>query len=310
MKNKLMSNSGIKFLCILFLLIFSEAYAFSADSGSAAYVQGCQAYAEGDWDSAVFLLKKAVAYASNDTADANYMLISAEIYAGDEKAALADCDSFLVSFPNSIYVPRIQFMKGKTLYNLGEYEKTIVVLSDFCHQYPDHELYASALFYIAESFYTGYKYDEAQALYETIVTKYPDSEKVSAAQYRMDSISQHAREEKLLYLLKQTGEEYLAAKEDYEKQLRLYNSEAINTTREKLAEAQLKNKELEDQIKALEDQILQLKNDRERMATENQQLANELANSNAEAAKNSDSVKLLKEKANLIQQLLDSNKNQ
>ncbi|MCQ2576281.1 MAG: tetratricopeptide repeat protein [Treponema sp.] len=304
-------NFNIKKIFALLIVFVSMIPLFAAESGTAAYVQGCKAFSDGDWDSAVFLLKKAVAYPDNDTADANYMLIQAEIYSGDERSALSDCDDFLLSFPKSAYSSRISFTKGKILYNLGEYDKAIVVLSDFCHQNENDGLYASALFYIAESLYSGYKYKEAESIYETIVTKYSESDKVSAAQYRIDSIAQHSREEKLLYLLKQTGEEYLAAKEDYEKQLRLYNSEAINTTREKLVESQLKNRELEAQIKNLETQILELKNERDRILAENQKGASELGVTDTtfdQEVTKDDSVRNLKEKALMIQYLLDSQK--
>jgi len=307
-----MRHINIKKLFLLILVFVSMIPLFGAESGTAAYVQGCKAFSDGDWDSAVFLLKKSVAYPDNDTADANYMLIQAEIYSGDERSALADCDDFLLSFPKSAYTPRIRFTKGKILYNLGEYDKAIVVLSDFCHQNENDGLYPSALFYIAESLYSGYKYKEAEDIYSTIVTKYSDSDKVSASQYRIDSIAQHSREEKLLYLLKQTGEEYLAAKEDYEKQLRLYNSEAINTTREKLVEAQLKNRELEAQIKNLENQILELKNDRDRLMANNQQGVADLAGNAAfdQEVSKDDSIKNLKEKAKMVEYLLQEKKDE
>ena len=69
------------------------------------------------------------------------------------------------------------------------------------------------------------------------------------------------REEKLIYLLKQTGEEYLSAKEDYEKQLRLYNSESINNTRQRLVESQSRNEELERQVSDLEAQLAALRSE-------------------------------------------------
>ena len=246
------------FFAALIFLFFSSNF-FASESASTAYLEGCKAFSRGEWNSAVFLLKKAASYSENDNPDTHYMMISAEIYAEDYKNALDDCEDFLRIFPESIYVPRIQYMKGKLLYNLGEYEKSIVVLSDFCHRNEENELYPSALFYIAECLFTDYKYDEAEAIYERIVTQFPSSEKVNAAQYRIENIAQRSREEKLLYLLKQTGEEYLSAKEEYEKQLKLYNSDAINSTRDKLMETQQKNKDLEEQIKNLEAQIETLK---------------------------------------------------
>lgn len=330
-----MNKKNIVFCFILFLF---SGFIFASESAVTAYLEGCKAFSRGDWSSAVFLLKKAAAYDENNNADTYYMLIAAEIYAEDNKNALNDCDDFLKAFPTSVYVPRIQYMKGKLLYSLGEYEKSIVVLSDFCHRNEENELYPSALFYIAECLFTDYKYDEAEAIYERIVTQYPASEKVAASQFRIENIAQRSREEKLLYLLKQTGEEYLSAKEDYEKQLKLYNSEAINTTREKLADAQQKNRDLEDQIRNLENQIATLKAEQDllRMArladlekakaeemeaaeksenpenqTDEQVVIEEKTEESPAEEKvndNSETVRLLKAKAFLIQQLMNEKK--
>lgn len=244
-----------KIIAVAVLFCSIAISAFSSESGTMAFVEGCKAYSQSDWSSAKFMLKKAVSYPENLTADTYYMLITAEINDGDDRSALDDCNFYLENFPNSVYQGRISYHKGKVLYNLGEYEKSIIALSDFCHQYENDDMYSYALFYIGESLFAGYKYDDANAIYHRIVSEFPESPKVSAAQYRIDSISQRAREEKLLYLLKQTGEEYLSAKEEYEKQLRLYNSESINNTRQKLAETQARNEELERQVVDLEQQL-------------------------------------------------------
>ena len=301
-----------KVLCgfVLCILLGAWGSAFAADASSSAYIEACKAFSRGEWSSAQILLRKAVAYPQNNNADTNYMLITSEIYAGDDAQALKDSEAFLRSYPSSIYSPRVQYMRGKLLYNLGEYEKAIIVLSDFCHQYENSELYPSALFYIAESLYSGYKYDEAEALYEKIIVQYPDSDKVSASQYRMESIAQRSREEKLLYLLKQTGEEYLAAKEDYEKQLRLYNSEAINSTRERLADAQLKNQELEEQIRELENQIAELKAEQAARSEQEQEVfvAAQKEDVFTETSPADEDLKLLKQKARLVQWLIDGEK--
>ncbi|MBO4857261.1 MAG: hypothetical protein J5527_01945 [Treponema sp.] len=320
--------------CMLFFMLTCGSTAFASESASAAYLEGCKAFSRGEWSSAVFLLKKAASYTENNNPDTFYMLIAAEIYAEDYRTALSDCDDFMKVFIDSIYIPRIQYMKGKVLYSLGEYEKSIVVLSDFCHRNEDDELYPLALFYIAECLFTDYKYEEAEAIYERIVVSYPSCEKVAAAQYRIENIAQRSREEKLLYLLKQTGEEYLAAKEDYEKQLRLYNSEAINTTRERLADAQQKNRDLEEQIAELEAQINTLKEEKELQAQQAQlalQLQAEKQNQSGDAdqtaaqtadqstenteaqtevkkkaeSENSEAIRILKAKAFLIQSMMN-----
>lgn len=252
-----------KIIAVLALICSFSFFAFSSESASMAFVEGCKAYSTGDWGSAKIMLKKAVSYTQNQNADTYYMLISAEINAGDYKGALEDCNYYLEHFKNSIYYPRISYQKGKLLYNLGEYEKSIIALSDFCHQYENNELYPYALFYIGESLYEGYRYNDALEIYDRVVTEFPDFEKVSAAKYKIESISQRSREEKLLYLLKQTGEEYLSAKEDYEKQLRQYNSESVALTRQKLQETQIRNEELEKQIADLQMEVASLKAENE-----------------------------------------------
>lgn len=249
----------VVFLSALALFSVKGFGAFAQDSGTVAFVEGCKAFSSGDWNSAVIMLRKASAYAVNDTPDTYYMLVAAEMYAQDFESALTDCDFFLNNYPANLYTARVKYMKGKAMFSLGEYEKSIIEFSDFCHQYENDELYPSALFYIAEALYAAYKYDEAETIYERIITDYPECDKAPTAQFRIESIAQRSREEKLLYLLKQTGEEYLSAKEDYERQLKMYNSETLSTTREKLENSEMKNKELEDQIKELEDQISLLK---------------------------------------------------
>lgn len=279
----------------------------AGEAASSAYLEACKAFSRGEWASAQVLLRRAVAYPENDTADTKYMLITSEIYAGDEKRALTDCEAFLLAYPGSLYTQRIQYLRGKLLCNLGEYEKSIIVLSDFCHQNENDELYPSALFYIAESLYSGFKYDEAETLYERIVSEYPENEKVAASKYRIESIAQRSREEKLLYLLKQTGEEYLAAKEDYEKQLRLYNSEAINSTREKLLDSQQKNRELEEQIRDLENQIAELKADQERRIAAEAEIviASKKDEVFTDTSSQDEDLRLLKQKAKMLQWILE-----
>lgn len=281
---------------------------FASESASSAFVEACKSYSRGDWSDAKFMLKKAVSYKENLNPDTCYMLIMAEVYDGDNRNALDDCNFFLDNFSDSMYFARVYYQKGKLLYSLGEYEKSIIVLSDFCHQYEKDELYSYALFYIGESLFAGYKYDEAGSVYERIVTEYPESPKTPAAQYRLETILQRGREEKLLYLLKQTGEEYLSAKEEYERQLRLYNSEAMDSTRQKLAAAQTRNETLEKQVAELELQIAALKNNQEESDRIIQELK-EAGEKDVPAPEPFDEkkyqLKKLKEKALEAQKMLD-----
>ncbi|MDE5898947.1 MAG: outer membrane protein assembly factor BamD [Treponemataceae bacterium] len=260
---------------------------------SAAFVQGADAFRAGEWMSAVFMLRRAVSYPENDTADTWYMLIAAEMYAGEYRSAFQDCEHFLAAFPDSPYVSYVSYHKGRALFYLGEYEKAVLLLSDFCHQNPEHEMYASALFWIAESFFAGYNYDEAEMLYALIVRDFPDDAKAPAAQYRIETIAQAGREEKLIYLLKEVGEEYLAAKEEYERQLRFSASESAAEARQRLIDLQRRNSDLERKVAELE---------AERAAL--QQQMDDAARRSA-GGRNAELLLELKEKAKQTQQLLD-----
>lgn len=301
-------NNFKKITAAVVILVSLCMYSFASDSAASAFVEACKSYSKGDWSDAKFMLKKAVSYKENLNPDTYYMLIMAEVYDGDNKNALDDCNFFLENFSGSLYYARIYYQKGKLLYSLGEYEKSIVVLSDFCHLYPEDDLYSYALFYIGESLFAGYKYDEAGAVYERIVTEYPESPKTPAAQYRLETILQRGREEKLLYLLKQTGEEYLSAKEEYERQLRLYNSEAVDSTRQKLQAAQARNETLEKQVTELEREIAALKNNQ----AESDKIIQELKDAGEKDVPAPEpfdekkyQLKLLKEKALEAQKMLD-----
>ena len=299
----------------LFFFFFSVGPCFSSETGSYAFVEGCKSFSLGDWENAIFMLKKAVAYEDYETPDTYYMLITSEVEAGEYKAALNDCDYFLKQFPSSIYISRVTYLKGKILFNLKEYDKSVVVLSDFCHQYKNDDMYSYALFYIAESLYENYKYDEAESIYERIVQEFPNSPKFAASQYRIESILQRSREEKLLYLLKQTGEEYLAAKEDYERQLRLYNSDSVSSAKDRLHESQQKNAELESYVKDLEKQIAELQNQLNLQYEKQAELQKEIEINSMDKEvpsfepydETKERIKALKEKAQKVQNLLDEN---
>ena len=73
---------------------------------------------------------------------------------------------------------------------------------------------------------------------------------VSAAQYRIDAIDQKSREEKLLYLLKVTGEENLAAREEYERQIKLFEAEDKLGLHQQLDDARKRIQMLEIELEA------------------------------------------------------------
>jgi len=217
----------------------------AARSGGEALVQGYDAFKSGDWTSASFFLRKSVTVPANSTQEAWYMLIMSEMYSGDYKTAVTDSNTFLGTFQEGSLKPFVQYQKGRALHYLGQNEDSVLVLSDFCHQYPENEMYPSALYWMAECFYDDYNFDTARTLYERVVADFPDDAKARDAEYKLDTISQHEREQKLLYLLKMTSEEYLSTSEQYEKLLKQYQTEDTLALRKQLKAANARIAELE-----------------------------------------------------------------
>lgn len=220
----------------------------SSREASSTYADALKAYSRSDWKTSIFLFKKLHTNQADITPESLYMQIMAQTYDGQYKQAVNDCDLFLKEFPNNQYAQLVMYQKGKNLYHIEDYEKSILTLSDFCHSNPKHKLYSSALFWIAESFYATYNFDSAKSLYERIVVEFPDDSKTRDAQFRLDVIAQRSREEKLLYLLKQTGEDYLSSKESYEKTLKQYQIESSVGVNSQLRELRQQNENLDNEL--------------------------------------------------------------
>ncbi len=245
MKKRCFCKKIIILASVFMLFSIMPLTAASSYGSSQALVEGLEAYKSGDWTGAVFLLRRAVSSSENATADNYYMLIMSEMYAGDYVAAEKDCRYFLANFNEPSLKAFVTYQRGRTLHYLGKNDEAVNILSDFCHQNPDNEMYASALYWLAECFYDDYNYDTARTLYERVVTEFSEDAKASEAEYKLEMISQREREQKLLYLLKMTGEEYLSARENYEKQLKQYESEDLQSLRRQLQVANDRIAELE-----------------------------------------------------------------
>ena len=215
------------------------------DFGSGALMRGFESYRNKDWLSSVIFLRQALNASDDATAEVLYMLIMSEMYSEDYEGAVSDCDAFLSHFPASPLVDNVRYQKGRSLHYIGQNDESVLVLSDFCHENPDSGMYPSALYVIAECFYDDYNFDTAHRLYEQLVADYPDDAKAADARFTLDAIAQREREQKLLLLLKTTGEEYVSARENYERQLREYETEDIVALRRQLNEAYSRISDLE-----------------------------------------------------------------
>lgn len=274
------------FLCLILCLPGAGLRAESADEQNLAMMQGYEAFRDGDWVSALFFLRKAVGHGAASQ-EAWYLLILSEMYGEEYEAAAQSCRHYKELFPEGSFLPLVQYQYGKALYCSGQYQEAISQFSEFCHTYPNSEFYPSAVFYIAESFFDEYNYATAKSLYQRLVEEYPTADRAPEARDRLLLIAQAEREEKLLYLLRVTGEEYLAAKEDYEKQLRRYQSEDSMGLQDQLSKSFSDMQEMQTAVNQLQDQnvqqalrIAQLEEENKHLlasAEESRRLATELA---------------------------------
>ena len=271
--------------------------------------KGLQAYKEGDWESAILLLKNAVSLPETSTPEVLYVLVMSEMFNGNYLDVLKDGKTFCNLYPESEYKVYVDYQMGRALHYLGKYVDSISVLQKFCADNQNNELFSSALFWMAESFYASYYFDEAKGLYERVVTDFPDSPKYVESLYRLDLIVQREKEEKLLYLLKVTGEEYISSKENYDRQIKQFNTEESIGLRNQLriANDNLKKSQSELDIVREEKANLETKYaDLEKAYSELQvQIEQINLEKEAERLKSLQDIEALKRKAQLIQDALD-----
>lgn len=230
-------------LPFLMSLLLTSVHAQNIQNDS--LLDGYLSYQKGDWTNAAFFLRKAATDPSVSNDSVWYMIIMSEMNMEKFSNALADCNYFLQAFDDSSLLPNIKYQRGRILHYVGQNDNAVLELSDFCHENPESPVYSSALFWIAECFYEDYSFETAKTLYERVVTEFPESSKAEDSLFKISLINQREREEKLLYLLKLTGEEYLSARETYEKQLRIYQTEDAKELRKQLAQARERILELE-----------------------------------------------------------------
>ena len=271
--------------------------------------KGLQAYKDGNWESAILLLKNAVSLPEASTPEVLYVLVMSEMFNGDYEDVLKDGKTFSNLYPESEYKVYVDYQMGRALHYLGRYVDSISVLQKFCTENETNELFSSALFWMAESFYASYYFDEAKGLYERVVSDFPNSPKYVEALYRLDLIIQREKEEKLLYLLKVTGEEYISSKENYDRQIKQYNTEEsiglrnqLRITNDNLKKSQSELEILKTEKTVLENKYLELENAYKELQAivEQDRLAKE-----AEKLKNMQAIEALKQKAQLVQDALD-----
>lgn len=241
------------FACTLFVISSGVLFAEESRYQNLSMLRGYEAFQNEDWISALFFLRKAVSEAPS-LEHAWYMLILSELYVKEYDQAVIDCKSYLTKFSQGEYKVLVEYQLGKSLYLQGNIEDAIAQLTYFCNEYPESSLYPSALYLLAESFYAGFFYDSSRSLYERLINNFPGDPRIQDAKNRLAAIDRVEREQKLLYLLKVTGEEYMAVKDNYEKQLHLYETEGAMRLQDQYKEKQKSDKTLEELNKKNQEQ--------------------------------------------------------
>lgn len=260
-----------KILCVFLLLISLSSLSFATNDGS-LLLKGLEAYKQKDWTTALFFLRKASTLPENLNAETWYVLIMAEVYASDFDGVLTDGSYFVQKFTDSPYIPQVEYQMARATFLLEDYNQALVLFDEFCKKYPSHELYSSALFWKAEALYQLYNYVDAEKLFKVIISDYPESPKIVEAAFRVELLEQRAREEKLLYLLRVTGEENLAAREDYERQIKQYQSEESINFRLKVTELSMLVESLQEELEEANTRIENLLFKVNEITTENENL--------------------------------------
>lgn len=265
-----MKASGKTFFAVCFALFLCAASLVQAqDTPRYTYdedlVYGLEAYKNKDWSNALFFLRKASGVKESSSEEVWLLMILTEMHVSDYYAVLRDADVFSRRFPSSRYIPHIEYQIQLARFGLGLYEESAEGFSAFAATYSDHPLLPSALFWAGESLYRQYEYARALPLYKRVVDEYPESSKYAESVYRIELLKQREREEKLLYLLRVTGEEAASAREDYERQVKLLQGEEalslkrnVQKLEEKLAALQTSYEESRQQNEALNTRVNEL----------------------------------------------------
>jgi TolA-binding protein len=217
-----------KMLCVLAVLV-SGLCLYAEDP----FASGLSAYTRSDWSSAMLSFRKAASQSGG--AEPWYWLIMSELSAEDYASALKDIDRFAASFPEEPRLADTIYQKGRIQHLLGQYDASINTLYTFIVGYPEHAMVASAYYWIGESLYSVGRFEEARAMFDIVLDKYPQAVKREAAVYRMALIDQGSKQDELLKLLKISHEESLRIIEDYQRREKTYE-QAIAAYQKRIAE--------------------------------------------------------------------------
>ena len=128
-----------KIIFILLFSIFSISSVVSQATTDDYLTRGLQAYKDGNWESAILLLKNAVSLPEVSTPEVLYVLVMSEMFNGNYQDVLKDGKTFGKLYPTSEYKVYVDYQMGRALHYLGRYVDSISVLQKFCAENEKNE---------------------------------------------------------------------------------------------------------------------------------------------------------------------------
>ncbi len=170
-----------------------------------------------------------------------------------------DLDAYLAAYRSSPDYPEAVYQKARLDFLQNDYEGALQAVQAFIDGYPSSPFVSSAWFWAAESLYGLGRLDDAQVLYQKIVSDFPTSVKVEAARYRIELIKVRRQEFELSRLLTWSHEQLLRTAEQYQVKEKTWQQE-IDSYQKQLAGS---DRTAADDMKTISDlrQQLALKTD-------------------------------------------------
>ncbi|MCL2175829.1 MAG: hypothetical protein FWB73_07275 [Treponema sp.] len=232
-------RKGIRFFWVLFIALMLFPAGICAAQGTSAsaaqsqyarrFQNGAELYALSRWQEATIEFRRAQESAQtlNDWAQSLYWVILSELAFSDYGSALRDMDELERHAPHSTYTRDMVYHRARVYFIQGFFDAALVLFNRFTGSVTDSDRVtadrrAASFFWMGECLYSLGQFQEAEKFYSWVIARYPNSQKVEAASYRLDLIKQKKIESELLALLQLSHEESLRTSEDYQRTIRTY----------------------------------------------------------------------------------------
>lgn len=106
----------------------------------------------------------------------------------DIKNALQAFQNFSQRYPDSVYLPLVQFWTGNIFYAQRHYKEALATLHNMIKKFPQHPKIPDALSVVGSCQLESGQKQQARKTFSTIIAQYPDSEAASLAKQRLKDL--------------------------------------------------------------------------------------------------------------------------